>query len=74
MNIDQNSLIALAILSVTLIVVVALIRNAPVTLRMVFGKDKSLILEGKTPLSIPEKTEIDCLPGEENSQLCDRIT
>ena len=43
MNIDQNSLIALAILSVTLIVVVALIRNAPVTLRMVFGKDLSLI-------------------------------
>ena len=72
MEINQYSLIALAILSITLITIVALVRNAPVTLRMVFGKDKSLILEGSKPLSIPGKTKIDCLPGEENSQPCDR--
>ncbi len=72
MNIDQNSLITLTvILATTLIGVVALIRNTPVTLRINLGKDKSFILEGKTPLLIPEKTKIDCLPGKENSQICD---
>ena len=73
MNIDQNSSITLAvILSVTLIGIVALMRNTDTKLRINLGVDKSLILEGKTPLSIPEKTKIDCLP-EENSQLCDRL-
>ncbi|MEM7557232.1 MAG: hypothetical protein AAF378_24720 [Cyanobacteria bacterium P01_A01_bin.84] len=73
MNIDQNSLIALAIVSsMTLIGLVALIRNTPASLKVNLGKDKSLILEGSKPLSIPEKTKIDCLPSKENSQLCDR--
>ena len=75
MNIDQNSLIALAIIfSITLIGVVALIRNTPASLKVNLGKDKSLILTGSESLSILEKTKIDCLPlnSEENSQLCDR--
>lgn len=74
MDIDRNSLIALAMLLITLITIVALVRNAPVTLKMVFGKDKSLILEGTKPLSISETGKIDCLPllSKENSQLCDK--
>lgn len=72
MNIDQNSLITLAvIISITLILVVALMRNTDTKLRINLGGDKSFLLQGKTPLSIPEKTKIDCLPGSENSQLCD---
>lgn len=75
MNIDQYSLIALAIIfSVTLIRVVALIRNTPASLKVNLGKDKSLILTGGESLSIPDKTKIDCLPlpSKENSQICNR--
>ncbi|MGL5941399.1 MAG: hypothetical protein ACRC2S_13590 [Waterburya sp.] len=74
MTLDQNSLIAIAlILSVTVITAIALTRNTNTKLRVNFGNDKFLILEGEKPLLTPEKTKIDCLPGEENSQLleCD---
>ncbi|MEL6441990.1 MAG: hypothetical protein AAFQ80_22425 [Cyanobacteria bacterium J06621_8] len=71
MNIDQNSLIILAIISsITLIGVVALIRNTPATLEVNLGEDKSLILKGSKPLPITNKKN-NCFPGEENSQICD---
>jgi hypothetical protein len=68
MTLDQNSLIAIAfILSITLIGVIALTRNTDTKLDFKLGKDKSLTIEGKRSLS--EQTKVDCLPGEENSQL-----
>ncbi|MEM8717992.1 MAG: hypothetical protein AAGE84_01615 [Cyanobacteria bacterium P01_G01_bin.39] len=72
MNIDQNSLIILAIiLSVTLIGVVALIRNTSATLRVDLGGGKSFIFEGDKPLSMPQK-KVDCLPNQENRQHCQK--
>jgi hypothetical protein len=81
MKLLQDNLIAIAIiLSITLIGVIALTRNTDTKLDLKLGKDKSLTIEGNrlasparsASLSLPEKTEIDCLPGKENSQLnCD---
>lgn len=72
MILNQSNLIAIAfILSITVIGVIALTRNTDTKLDLKLGKDKSLTIEGKR--SLPEQTKVDCLPGEENSQLlkCD---
>lgn len=72
MTIDQNSSIAIAfILSITVIGVIALTRNTDTEIYIKLGGDKSVNIKGKR--SLPEQTKVDCLPGEENSQLlkCD---
>lgn len=74
MNIVKNNLIIITvILSVTLISAIALTRNTDTEIDIKLGGDKSVNIKGKRSHSLSEQTKIDCLPGEENSQLkkCD---
>ena len=68
MNIDQTTLVAIAaIVSVTVITSIALIRNTNTKLNLNLGKDFGfLTIEGKR--SLPESTKVDCLPGDEDCQ------
>ena len=69
MTLDQNSLIAIAvILSITLIGVIALTRNTDTEIDIKLGGDKSVNIKGKRSPSLSEQTKVDCLPGQENSQ------
>ena len=56
------------ILSVTLMVVITLTRNTDTKIGIKLGKNKWLKIKVKRLLSPSEKTKVDCLPGEENSQ------
>jgi hypothetical protein len=65
MIVDQTSLITItAIVSVTLVGVIALTRNTDIKLDLNLGKNQSLTIEGKR---LPLKTN-DCLPSGESSQ------
>jgi hypothetical protein len=74
---DKTSPISiLIILSLTLIGVITLARNTNMKVDIKFGTDRSIAIEGErlasparsTSFSLPGKTKVDCLPGEENSQ------
>ena len=72
MTLDQSSLIAIAIIiSVTLIGIIALTRNTDTEIDIKLGEEKSINIKGKRSISLPQQTKVDCLPGEENSQLVD---
>lgn len=72
MLIDQQTLIQFfAIVALSSIVMIALSRNTHMKLDLNVGKffSSSLIVEGKR---LPEKTKVNCLPGEEKSQPLNR--
>ena len=72
MTLNQKSLLAIAIIfSVTLIAIIALTRNTDTEIDIKLGEDKSVNIKGKGANSLPQQTKVDCLPGEENSQLID---
>ena len=69
MNINERSLVMITVIvSVTLTLVIGLIRNTNMRLDLRLGEDKALTIEGKKSHSHTIKTKVDCLPGEENSQ------
>lgn len=63
---QNSSIVIVAILSITLIGAIALIRNTDTEIGIQFGEEKSVNIKGKRPSSLSEKTN-DCLPGGESS-------
>ncbi len=69
MKFTQKSLIGIAaIMALTLIGSIALIRNTDTKVNLDLGSRGSLTIESKQSPSLAEETQVDCLPGEENSQ------
>ena len=66
LNFNQNILIAIAIISLTLVGIIALTRNTETEIDIYLGGDNSVKIKARSP-STPEKTN-DCLPGGESSQ------
>ena len=72
MTLKQNSLIAIVmIFSITVLSAIAMTRNTDTEIDIKLGKDKSVNIKGKRSLSPETQKKVDCLPGEENSQLVD---
>lgn len=73
MNSDPISLIAIAaIISVTMISAIALIRNSAIELNLKLGKNILNIKGNRKPFSSQiELKKVECLPVEENRQLLD---
>lgn len=67
MELDSNSIVVIVLIgSLTLISSISLVRNTDTSLIIQFGKDRIINLTSRETLS--DKTKVDCLPKEENSQ------
>lgn len=69
-NIDPASIVALvAMLAVVVVSVLALTKDMNTSLRIQLNENTSVDFE--TQGLAYDETKVDCLPGSENSQLCD---